>query len=495
MTIGRDSAPPDSRSADDRISASDASVAIPLIAEDVSVARESVETGAVRVRKHVERRSERVDEPVFHERVEVERRPVNRVVDRAPGIRQEGETLVVPVLEEVLVVEKRLVVREELHIKRVRDRSRVQQEITLQAEHASVERIDERPGAGDSAVRGLRPHHLPEGATSMDRTLVGVFETREQAQNVEQALLRLGVPREQLHLREDDEDASSLGAADTTAMRETDDDRKPGFFERLFGGLDSDEDHASQYSDAVRHGHFVVVADRIPDERIEEATDVMARYGAVDVDERVIGWRGGAAAEGMQDEAGSLTQRAGNALSRGGDRIAEALTPDDTSAGEPAVRGTSGMGERGEMAGAAGPRGTSDTTRIPVVEEQLQVGKAQVRRGGVRVYTRLMERPVQEEVTLREETAHVQRRAVDRPASEAELGAAFQEGSIELTETAEVPVVSKTARVVEEVEIGKEVSERTEVVNDTVRRTEVEVEDLPASRPQPGPTGGVRPNR
>ena len=81
---------------------------------------------------------------------------------------------------------------------------------------------------------------------------------------------------------------------------------------------------------------------------------------------------------------------------------------------------------------------------------------------------------------LRDEHVKVERHAVDQPASEADM-AAFKEGSIELRETAEEAVVSKTARVVEEVVVGKEVEQRTEQINDTVRRTDVEVEQLGAA--------------
>jgi uncharacterized protein (TIGR02271 family) len=441
--------------------------AVPLFAEELHVTRERVATGSVRIDKRVVRRTEHVDEPVMEERVEVERRAVNRIVDAPPPVRQEGDTLIIPLLEEVLIVEKRLVVREELHVKRVRDQSRVRQDVTLESEHANVERID-GPPTGRS--------------TRMDRTVVAVFERREQAQAVREELLRAGVPETLVHVREDDED-SMIGDAPGDSSRTDDEDRKPGFFERLFGGLDADDDHASRYSDAVTHGHFVVVVDCIPEERIEDATRIMASHGAIDVDERVIGWRGGSSGE-------SMTQRAGDAIARGGERIAEALTPDDDSR-------TGAMPDSGRdrmAAASTAGRGMDETTRIPVVEEQLEVGKRQVQRGGVRVYTRLAERPVQEQVTLREEHARVERRAVDRPASEADLGAAFQEGSIEVVETAEVPVVNKTARVVEEVEIGKEISERTEVVDETVRRTEVEVEDLAAAASQPR-KGDVRPNR
>ena len=111
---------------------------------------------------------------------------------------------------------------------------------------------------------------------------------------------------------------------------------------------------------------------------------------------------------------------------------------------------------------------------VPIIEEELEIGKRTVQRSGVRVYTHVVQRPVEEQVTVREERVHVGRR-VDRLASEADLIAA-QEGAIEVTETTEEPVVSKRARVVEEVAIKKDVQERPEKVQETIRRTEVEVE-------------------
>jgi uncharacterized protein (TIGR02271 family) len=119
-----------------------------------------------------------------------------------------------------------------------------------------------------------------------------------------------------------------------------------------------------------------------------------------------------------------------------------------------------------------------DSAAIPVVEEQLKVGKREVNRGGVRVFSRVIETPVNESVNLREEHVNVQRRPVDQPISTSD-STAFKEQSIELRESAEEAVVQKSARVVEEVVVGKEVSQRQQQIKDTVRRTEVQVENLP----------------
>ena len=114
---------------------------------------------------------------------------------------------------------------------------------------------------------------------------------------------------------------------------------------------------------------------------------------------------------------------------------------------------------------------------IPVIEEELQVGKREVETGGVRVQSRITEKPVEERVTLREENVTVDRRPVDRAATDADL-AAVREGDINVTTRSEQPVVSKQAKVVEEVNIGKTVSEREETVRDTVRRSDVDVEEI-----------------
>ncbi len=95
----------------------------------------------------------------------------------------------------------------------------------------------------------------------------------------------------------------------------------------------------------------------------------------------------------------------------------------------------------------------------------------------MRVRSHVIERPVEESVRLREERVSVERRPVNRAVDDSYLNT-FREGTIEVAETAEVAVVSKQARVVEEVVVNKEVGERTELVTDTLRRTDVEVEQL-----------------
>jgi uncharacterized protein (TIGR02271 family) len=114
---------------------------------------------------------------------------------------------------------------------------------------------------------------------------------------------------------------------------------------------------------------------------------------------------------------------------------------------------------------------------IPVIEEELQVGKRTVETGGVQVKTSVTERPVEETVNLREENVTVDRHPVDRAVTDADINA-VKDGDFTVTERAEKAVVGKQARVVEEVVVGKDVTERDKTITDTVRRTEVDVDDL-----------------
>jgi uncharacterized protein (TIGR02271 family) len=116
-------------------------------------------------------------------------------------------------------------------------------------------------------------------------------------------------------------------------------------------------------------------------------------------------------------------------------------------------------------------------TVIPIVEEVLNIGKRKVERGTVRVFSRLVETPVEEQVVLQEEHVTVERHKVDRSISSAELDA-LQNQSLEVHEMAEEAVVAKSARVVEEVRIGKDTTERSQQIKDTLRKTQVDVDPL-----------------
>jgi uncharacterized protein (TIGR02271 family) len=127
-------------------------------------------------------------------------------------------------------------------------------------------------------------------------------------------------------------------------------------------------------------------------------------------------------------------------------------------------------------ASASRARTTGGEERIPLGEEQLRVGKRLAQSGRVRVRSYVVEMPVEEQVTLCDEHVSVERREVDRAPTAADE-VLFEERTIEVTESDEEAIVSKTAHVTGEVVVSKTAEERIETVRDTVRRTEVEVDD------------------
>ena len=123
-------------------------VVIPIAAETLRVEKEEVVTGGVRIKKVVNVREEIVDEALFRQDADIIRVPIDRFVDSAPAIRQEGDTMVIPVIEEVLVIERRLRLTEEIHITRRSTEYRAPQTVRLRSEEAQIERWtaeDENP--------------------------------------------------------------------------------------------------------------------------------------------------------------------------------------------------------------------------------------------------------------------------------------------------------------------------------------------------------------
>lgn len=123
-------------------------IVIPLLAEELKIARQKVLTGGVRVHKTVVERTQTVDEPTLREDVEVERVAVNKFVDAPPAVRYEGDTMILPLLEEVLVIEKKLVLREEIRVTTRRDTVRQPQQFVLRTEAATLEKITPNADGG-----------------------------------------------------------------------------------------------------------------------------------------------------------------------------------------------------------------------------------------------------------------------------------------------------------------------------------------------------------
>lgn len=264
----------------------------------------------------------------------------------------------------------------------------------------------------------------------MTHTIIGLFDSKTEAQAAMRDLVAAGFAEENIDFsnRRYDEAAASTNAA--TSTQSTTGGGVSGFFNSLFGG---DTPEARNYTNAATDAEAILTVQTDSDERSRQIAEILDRNGAIDVDER-----------SAQYDA-SYAQSGGATAAR-----------DTTTENRAAT--------------------TGDTT-IPVIEEELQVGKRQVQGGGVRVRSRVIEKPVEETLRLREEHVVVNRRPVDRAVTDADLSS-FKEGDIEITERSEEAVVSKQARVVEEVEIGKQVSEREQVVSDTVRRTDVEVDEI-----------------
>jgi uncharacterized protein (TIGR02271 family) len=199
-----------------------------------------------------------------------------------------------------------------------------------------------------------------------------------------------------------------------------------------------DED-AHLYAEGLGRGHSILVVQVTASEH-DGAMKVLERCNPIDIDDHAAQWR----------NSGWTGIHPGKAA---WDDRRQASTGTTTADGA----------------------GTQEQV-IPVYEEELKVGKRQVEQGHVRVRVYTVEHPVQEGLTLREERVAVERRPVDKPVSEMP-GDAFQERTVDVTTHREEPIVAKEARVKEEIRVRKEADQRTDTVRDTVRHTEVEVED------------------
>jgi len=289
-----------------------------------------------------------------------------------------------------------------------------------------------------------RPGSNYQETAGSGNAVVGVYDDYADAQNAVQALVTEGFSRSNIHLDPESDSASTpMASSQSDQSRDT---GIGGFFRSLFGS-DEHKEHHDVYAESVRRGSYVLTVDAQSEDEADRISEIMARFNAVDIDERSGYWK----QQGWTGYNADAPRYSKDEISNERSTYAKARQTD-----------------------------TSNTSRIPVIEEELKVGKREVQRGGIRVFQRIKETPVHESVQLREEHVKVERHAVDKPATEADL-AAFKEGSIEVRENAEEAVVSKSARVVEEVVVGKEVSQRTEQINDTVRRTDVDVEQLGAS--------------
>jgi len=333
------------------------------------------------------------------------------------------------------------------------------------------------------------------------QTIIGAFEDRQAAQSAVQRLVDAGFDRDDVHVQEGASTTGSTGSStDTRGDFSPEEDRGflasiGHFFSSLFG---EDNPHptgrSAVYSEAVRRGTSMVVVDANDEEQADRAAALLHELGAVDVDERAEQWRqsGWTGYSGYGDNQPLGAERSswsGTGETTGTPSMTG--TPGSTGmlsgTSDSAIRTeTTGMNDRTDLGDRADLTGRADLTdrtgidgqqKLDVVQEEIQVGKRAIDRGGVRVIQRVSETPVRELVFLREERAIVDRQAVDRPANQGDL-TNFQDQTIEVREMSEEPVVAKTARVVEEVRVGKDVQEREQTVEDSVRRKDVDVERI-----------------
>ena len=232
-------------------------------------------------------------------------------------------------------------------------------------------------------------------------------------------------------------------------------------------GVDEADAHA--YAEGVSRGGTLVTG-RADDTMTKKVADILDDHGTVNMDEREAGWRkegwngtytGGTA-------AGAATGGVAAAVGNAARNVKDAVTGGTTTTGTGATTGYN-------ASTATRTAGRTDEA-IPVIQEKLSVGKREENRGRVRIHTHMVETPVQEQVTLSSETVTLDRHAVDRALTGTD-STMFRDRTIEATEHTEVPVVAKEARVVEEIGLRKDATQRTETVSDKVRHTEVEVED------------------
>ena len=146
-----------SRTDADHTSAEAGETVIPLLAEEIAVAKQTVETGRVQVARITHEREQLIDELLSRQTAEIERVPIGQHVDTMPAVREEGDTIVIPIVEELLVIERRLFLKEEVHVKRVISTKRHHESVVLRHHEAIVTRLPaETPATGEATETGER---------------------------------------------------------------------------------------------------------------------------------------------------------------------------------------------------------------------------------------------------------------------------------------------------------------------------------------------------
>lgn len=278
------------------------------------------------------------------------------------------------------------------------------------------------------------------------RTLTAMFDTRADAEAARRELAGAGISEDRVWLH----DQASLdpdGVTSDTHRGNSEGTGLWGSLKRFFG---ADE---YGYAEGLRRGGTLLTV-QVPEEQADRIITILDRDGTVDLDAREQEWR----REGWS----------GGALTTGGDHADRDLS---AARREPPAA----TDRSDEMA-----HGSDRDAVIPVVEEELRIGKREVSRGGVRVRSYVVSEPVTEQVRLRDQHVEVERRPVTGASTvrPEEVDRLMQDRTIELAETREEAVVDKQAVVREEVVVHRSADERVETVSDTVRHTEVDIEDI-----------------
>jgi uncharacterized protein (TIGR02271 family) len=264
----------------------------------------------------------------------------------------------------------------------------------------------------------------------MTETIVAIFDSAEQAALAVHDLETAGVPA--AAITQHAKGGISTGLSTTAATPE------PGFWASLFGSEPEHSYETSVYDRSMEAGSTVVTVNAT-EQHLDQVMDILERHSPIDIDERAATY----------GDSQTMTTRTANP--------------------SPATRAPA----------------TADGGTIQLSEETLAVGKRAINRGTTHVRRFVVETPIEQRVTLRDETVAVERRPVTEARSAAD--ADFTDKVIEMQETVEEAVVSKTAQVREEVVVRKEATERTETVRDTVRREDVEItKEAADARGRPG---------
>jgi uncharacterized protein (TIGR02271 family) len=277
----------------------------------------------------------------------------------------------------------------------------------------------------------------------MSRTVTALYDSRAEAEAARDRLTAAVDVEGRAQIIDKSSGSGDQGGSGSSALH-----RLP---------LSSEDRHA--YGEGIRRGGFMLCAEVDGDEDADKIVQLLEQTSSVDLDERQTAWRNdGWQGHSPRADTGSATTGMASAAS-------------------------APMSSTGSTGSQAGGRAVAEE-HIPIVEEELVVGKREVNRGGARVRTYVREIPVHEQVTLREEHVDVQRRPVDQKLERGALERdpdLMRDRTIEMTETAEEAVVGKEARIREEIVVTKTAEQRTEQIDDTVRRTEVDVEETGGS--------------